>query len=226
MRFGIIAALKPEARAFQHARGQLYGGHEYVLLTSGPGRENACRATTQLAQESCDIFVSWGVAGALAPRLKAGDLVVGAEVIDDAGGKLVFDEAVARSVLSCIGDSAHAVFGSVLTVKDAAASAAAKADLFERYGADAVDLESCHIAHIARKANRQFICIRAIVDDSTFAVPEIALNGLDESGNMRALQTLIGVLQHPSQLPQLLRLARHFSKSINALKLAASRLTI
>ena len=51
----------------------------------------------ELADLRPQLVMSWGVCGGLDPRLRPGDLVVGAEVVSD-DGSITTDEAVASSL--------------------------------------------------------------------------------------------------------------------------------
>ena len=224
MRFGIIAAIEPEARVFQRPTGRLLGIDEYIVAVAGPGRENAARMANQMVNDGCEVLISWGVAGALSGDYRAGDLILSAQAMTGTGEMLSFDEQLRARFAAALGENPMPRPGTVVTVATAAATARDKALLRKRFGADAVDMESTAIAYVARSAAKGYLCIRAIVDNADFNIPSAAFKGLDGNGKLRPLRTVAEALENPTQIPQLIRLARDFRRSVKTLQRAARRL--
>ena len=99
-KLGIICALHSEARCFTSgelpAQQPVELNEKALLILSGMGRERARQAAQKLAEAGADCLVGFGSAGALAPALRAGDLVLAAEV-HHAGRKFAGDNDLAES---------------------------------------------------------------------------------------------------------------------------------
>ncbi len=216
MRYGFIAAIEAEARAFPAARGALRAGGEFVVQVCGPGNANAERTARELVAAGCDVLVSWGVAGGLDPRLRCGTLVAAQACVDEAGRRLTFDAGPLEHLLGRLNDPAPER-GQVLTVTRALDSARAKDTMHRHSGAAVVDMESIAIAAVAQSAGRGYCGLRAVLDDAAFELPHAALGGLGSDGRMRPLATAAAVLAGPRQLPRLLRLALHFRTALGRL---------
>ncbi len=139
---GIVCALHSEAPR----RRQLSA--DAVLAVSGPGRENARRAAEALAAEHrLAGLISLGFAGALAPWLHVGDVVV--------------DTCVPRWHELA---SQHAIPGRVITVDTVIRSRAEREQLLQTTGALVVDMESDAVADVAARNSLPFAAIRAVTD--------------------------------------------------------------
>ncbi|MGH8575019.1 MAG: purine phosphorylase, partial [Gammaproteobacteria bacterium] len=83
---GVVAALPAEARCLSGGGGRPCPHKrcpdECVRVSlSGMGQARAYRAARSLAGQGVSALVSFGTAGALAPRLAAGDVVLGTAVL-------------------------------------------------------------------------------------------------------------------------------------------------
>lgn len=223
MRFGIIAAVSAEARPFPRDRGRFLGSHDYLLITGGPGPDNAARAAARLLSEECDVLLSWGVAGALDAALEPGDVVVSSCVSDAGGRRLDFSPATAQRLCSTL--KPRPLHGTVCGMRRPIAAAAEKAALHARLDCTVVDMESAAIAAAAMAANRDFTALRAIVDPAAMSLPAAALTGINDDGSMNPLAVAAAVCRRPYELPALLRLAAHFRRAVAALGRCATQLT-
>lgn len=221
MHIGIIAALDAEARVFGSTTGMLLGQHTYRVVISGPGQANAARTTHELVRAGCDVLLSWGLAGGLDRALVSGDVVVAERLLTRGGHLLEPDDALVELLHARL---AGARRGTVLSLDHPAAGAREKMHLRERFAADAVDMESTAVAHVARSAGRSFMSVRAIVDPAAFEVPEAALAGMGENGALSTWRTLNAVLAEPAQIPRMLRLAAHYRQALRGLRDTVQRL--
>ena len=99
----------------------------------------------------------------------------------------------------------------------AATTALAKAALYSATGALIVDMESHHVADLARAHNLPFIVIRAVADTALDDLPEAALVGLNEEGRPAIGAVLLSLLKKPWQLPALIRVALRSRAALAAL---------
>lgn len=161
-----------------------------------------------LLRDGAEALVSFGIAGALAPSLPCGMILLPRAVIDERGARHAVDAAWHAGAAQALRD-ASVVFdeGDILGAAGPAASPARKAVLFRATGAVAVDLESHLVAAVAERAGKPFLALRAIADPALRALPPAAVNGLDARGKPALGPILLSVLRRPGQIPALLRLA-------------------
>ncbi len=150
------------------------GGHGAVLEAALEARIAARRPAK---------LWSIGIAGALDPALRVGDVV-------SAG---------------------------VVGVELAATSVAAKAALRAATGAAAVDMESHVAARVAARHGLRFGVLRAISDTAGRDLPPAACVPLNPDGSVNLPAVLAALARQPSQLPDLLRLARDTSRALREL---------
>jgi adenosylhomocysteine nucleosidase len=146
-------------------RGQRVNGVEFfelanaVIAVGGIGQSAARRAAEAVMKTyEPAILVSAGVAGALSPTLKVGDVVEGSEVVDAESGAR-FRTSGGESVIV----SVSAVTGPE-----------EKRLLAERYKAEVVDMESAAVAQVAREVGIECKAIKAISDELEFEMPPVA----------------------------------------------------
>lgn len=97
------------------------------------------------------------------------------------------------------------------------ASAAAKAALFARTGAVAVDLESAAVARMAWRHGVPFAVLRAVCDGAARDLPRAALVALDGAGRIGGLRVAWAALSRPWELPDLIRLGGDAARARHAL---------
>lgn len=176
-------------------------GPEISVICS-PGSHLAAALATAVGRGVSGI-VSFGIAGGLAPDLRAGDWIVAAAVRT---GEQVFptDRAWTRSLLERLPAAVHAdIVGMDATV----AEPAGKQSLHARTGAAAVDTESQIAVRIAAAYRVPFAACRVIIDPADTRLPPAALVGVRPDGTADAGAVFRSVLQQPSQLSDLVRIA-------------------
>ncbi|MGB7973466.1 MAG: hypothetical protein WCF81_03755, partial [Roseiarcus sp.] len=96
-----------------------------AAVLKGPGRTTLCGDARTLRARLAEaaslkpsLVVSWGLCGGLDPRLRPGDLILGAEVVSDEGSVRT-DDSVTASLAQRLGRA-----GARVTVERLAASAA------------------------------------------------------------------------------------------------------
>lgn len=172
------------------------------------GAGNRSRTTTlvesAVRQASC--LISFGIAGALAPELRTGGVIVSTNVI--AADKRWWAEKRFRDRIADFARGIGALEGPVLGAPAILATAAQKSWAWNETRAVAVDLESDIVARIATSAGIPFIVLRSIADPAYRELPPTALIPLSEDGTPRLAWVLASVLRQPRQLASLVGLAR------------------
>jgi adenosylhomocysteine nucleosidase len=169
-------------------------------------RRSGCEASGSLRralQGGCRSIISFGVAGGLAPDLRAGDVVV-ASAVRDSRTVRATDPIWSRRLLAAVPDMRH---GPVIGVNSAVLDPEAKRELHAGTGAVAVDMESHLVAQAADAHNLAFAAVRVVVDPVHRTVPEAALMAMDPWGNTEVNRALREIMARPSQLAAFIRIA-------------------
>ena len=233
---GIVAALRYEAQCLgamsRRSDGLLTltaatGGATLVKI-SGMGRDRATRAAHELVDAGAEGLLSWGTAGALDPALTEGAVLLATEVIsldERSGREAHFSTAPLwrkrlGNVLAARGGT---IEGTLLTAAALVATAEAKAQLFRRTGAMAVDMESAAVAEVAAAAALPFMVIRVIVDTARDTLPDalVQMIGAELRGERRRSRLVLPLLRAPAQWSQLVRLARQSRSAGRSLRSCA-----
>ena len=200
------------------------GGAEIATVATGLGpiraREAAIHALDALG--SFDLIVVAGVAGALSPGLKPGDLVLADRIIETDPDTLAAARtfATAPAQLEAVGRSladARIDFssGALLTSLRILVTADQKRRANQQTGAIAVDMETAAIAAEAAARGLTVVAIRAIIDGVGDELSGAAL--ADEHGEIHPFRIAGFLLRHPGGLLKLPRLARNMSRATRAL---------
>ncbi|MBV9687716.1 MAG: phosphorylase [Alphaproteobacteria bacterium] len=181
----------------------------------GAGDRERTAALVEGAVQNANCLISFGIAGALAPHLRPGDVVISAEVVS-ADHRWVAAEgfqARAAALARQIGAFEGAVFGAPIIL----ATEEEKRRAWRDTGALAVDLESDVVARIASQAGIPFIVARTIADTAYRELPPAALIPLSEAGTPNLARVLASVLRRPRQITTLIALARETRTALAAL---------
>lgn len=153
-----------------------------IIAIGGIGEKFARRAA-EAAVEYAQVrrLISAGVAGALSPNLKVGDVGRIREVVD-----------VKTGVRYPTADGGDWVLATAQGVSDADA----KQVLLTKYAADVVDMEAAAVAQVAQERALEFAAIKAISDDAAFEMPPLG-RFIDESGRFATRKFLMYVALRP-----------------------------
>lgn len=184
------------------------GGGEAALLEA--------KLEAAIAGGSVRAILSCGIAGALDPRLKAGDLVLDAPDTryPGEGRGSGFGDALTKFL-------PHAHQGQIIGQDHIAATPAEKSALHAATGARAVDMESHIAARVAARHALPFAAIRTISDTAQEGLPPAALIGMNPDGSMALGRVLWSLARNPAQLPALVRTGRNAEKAFDSLAAAA-----
>jgi adenosylhomocysteine nucleosidase len=161
-------------------------------------------------------MVSFGLCGALDPELKVGDLVIGQGVAD---GEDLY-EADAAWIARIAALLPEARIGGFACAERPVATAADKAELRQRTGAIAVDLESFPVARLARQFGVPFAVIRAVSDSADRALPPAAQVGLGADGRPAIGPVFASLRSNPWQIGALIRTALEAEDGFHGLERA------
>jgi adenosylhomocysteine nucleosidase len=153
--------------------------------------------------------ISIGLAGALSPLLKVGDVIIADQVITGAE-KWDCDGNWRVRLGSRLPDATQgALFGSDVII----AHPETKSGLHNTTGALAVDMESQVAARFAASRNLPLAGLRVISDDAGHVLPPAALVAMRPDGRIALGRVLWSLLKKPAQIPALVHTARTSNKA-------------
>lgn len=162
-------------------RGEL-SGSEVILATCGIGKVNAARVTMALIAAGVTRLVFTGVAGALDPELRPGDVVVSTDCVQHdvdvtalgyAPGEIpgeplawAADGRLQELALAACRDldDVRAVSGRVLSGDTFLADKTRAVELREGFGGTCVEMEGAAVAQVCAAADLPWVVIRSISD--------------------------------------------------------------
>ena len=223
---GIVAALTAEARTLgpRHpgplpaAAGappihRLADGT--LLIISGMGPDAAARASWALVAAGAQGLLSFGVAGALDPTLRAGAVLLSEAVSNGAGIRHATCAAWRERLAS---RAAPIIGGTLLSVAQPLTTAAAKSQAWRATGAVAVDMESFAMAAVAQASGLKFAVARVVLDTAADSVPLSVTRATDAWGKVAQRRLLAGLLLRPAEIVALLTLARRYRLAMHSLR--------
>jgi len=181
----------------------------------GAGDPERTTALVQAAIRQAKCLISFGIAGGLAPHLRAGDVILSAEVITE--DRRWHATEPFYSQVSDLARRIGAVEGPVLGARDILATEDDKARAWRDTGALAVDLESAIVARAAEAAGIPFLVLRTIADPAARQLPPAALIPLASDGTPAFARVFGEVLRRPRQIAALWGLARETRRALVAL---------
>jgi adenosylhomocysteine nucleosidase len=184
-----------------------------VVVGAADRRRTTALVESAVNRVSC--LVSFGLAGALAPELRIGDVIVSTDVI--AADKRWWAARQFRDQIADLARGIGARQGAVFGAEATLATAAQKSRAWNETRASAVDLESDIVAGIATSAGIPFVVVRAISDTAQRELPPAALIPLSADGTPKLARVLGSVLRRPGQVAALIGLARDARTALSAL---------
>ncbi len=193
---------------------------EAEVVCAGASAARAADLSADLVAGGCRALLSFGIAGALAPDLDCGDLVVAhglrdAEGIDYATNAAWRDQLVKAMAENALPYREGAILGSARPLMQAADKAAA----FAESGCLAVDMESAAMAAAAAQAQLPFLAVRAIADRAEDGLPALVEHAVKPDGRPDVGRALAGLLRRPGEIPATLRLARQSELALARLRM-------
>ncbi len=212
----LIARLK-DVRKYSSERHTVVEGMAgtkvVALIVSGPGREAARRgAELLLAGHRPRWVLSAGFAGALDPALRRNEVLFPSEVLDAQGLRISVGGSVRAE-----GEGPAIRDARLVTVEQVVLTAAQKADLRAKTGADAVDMETVWVAKLCAERQIRFLSIRVVSDEAGVDMPPEILSIMGPTGGYRVGAALGAIWKRPSSLKELLRLRDHANEAARKL---------
>jgi hopanoid-associated phosphorylase len=196
-----------------------------AAILAGPERTTLCGDAsilrTRLAEAMSlkpSLVVSWGLCGGLDPRLRPGDLILGAEVVSEEDAVRT-DEAVTLSLAQRLLGAGARVVVERLAASDAPVlTAAAKAELRRATGAAGVDMESLIAGRYALEQRTPFAILRAVADPAERDLPPLVMKAVNSDGGIDAVAVIGELIRSPGQFSGLRAAARDSRAAFQALE--------
>ena len=217
---GIIFAIPIEAHTFERRvcgttkyQGQgcvMFEGHisdhPIVWTISGVGREAATRSAQLIIDgHRPHTLISAGFAGALAPDIGRGTVLVPDRILDD-NHQCIHTLGHGDQIPWPAGKIMNSNT-TLITVNSVITSKEEKAQLREKTYADLVDMESAAVALVTQDADVQFLSVRAISDTSEETLPpEVSRLSKPQSSMHRFGAALAAITRRPGAVTDLWRL--------------------
>lgn len=183
--------------------------HSHVLQTgSGPLRlEMLAPRVTQLRASG---LISIGTAGGLSRSIAPGILLVPKRIILGDGRILATDPDWQAQVYRALEPHMPVHSGDLLTVSGLVRRPEQKRALHGETKAVGVDMESGHLAQLAKQIGIRFLVLRAVMDTVDDEIPGAAVTAVNEHGDTSIGGLLKYLLRHPGDLPGMIRTASRF----------------
>jgi adenosylhomocysteine nucleosidase len=210
MKVGAVTGLAAEAKLARRAG--------LIARPSGGIPAQTTAIAESLLREGAEALISFGIAGALAPALARGSLLLPRAVVDETGSRYAIDGEWRVQVSEALRRAGLRIDeGDLLGARDPAASPARKAELHRVSGTVAIDLESHLVAQVAARAGKPFLVLRAIADSAAQTLPDAAVHGLAPNGKPALGRVLLSIARDPRQIPALISLAGDTRRALDAL---------
>lgn len=241
---GVVAALRSEAHCLspRHRAGGAAAFAPLLVQSGGMGCERAARTAQRLVQSGARSLLCWGVAGALDPSLRCGDVVLATEVICErplalhlesmrptalpAHARLRTSDPWRAQLAAALLRQGPAVQGPMLTSAELVCESAHKARLFRDTGALAVDMESAAVGVVASLHGLPFVVLRVVADSAADELPGVlrVVAGPQSAGPM-AWVGWLSVACAPAAWPGLARLGRRYRTARRVLQQCARQVS-
>ncbi len=160
---------------------ELFELPEAAVAVGGIGEARARHAAeVVIDQAQPKLLVSAGLAGAVSPQLKVGDVGRIREVVDVTTGERYPTPG---------GDW-------VLATSQDVSDSIEKQGMSAKYGADVVDMEGAAVAQVARERGLEFAALKSISDDASFVMPPLN-RFIDGNGRFDTQRFLVYIAIHP-----------------------------
>lgn len=220
-RLGIVTGLASEAEVITDMLED--DGDRVSVLCAGASTERAGQRARELVRDGAEALLSFGIAGATAPDLESGDLVVADTVLLDGPGeneRFTCDrDWLARLQAALASAQLPYCGGTLVGSQRLLREARDKETIFENAGAVAADMESGAVAAVAARAGLPFLAVRAVADRARDGLPALVTTAVRPDGRAAVGRVLAALARSPGDIPATLRLARRSELALARLRM-------
>lgn len=211
LRRSMPGAREERSGPFAWLRGGLEG-NEVLLAECGIGKVNAAALAQALLAAGATRVIFTGVAGAVDPELRVGDIVVSSDAVQhdvdvtglgyrpgevpNSGAAWAADPELIEAARAAAEELAgvRVLVGRVASGDTFVADAATSARLREGFGAACAEMEGAAVAQICAKWGAPFVIVRSISDGADHAA-ELSFREFTEVAAANADQVVRGLLR-------------------------------
>lgn len=189
------------------------------IHTTGPGIDAVLDFLLELGEDDVGLVVFAGVAGALTPGLRAGEVRIARRILSDDGEKWTAtwpsDGAACRGLSMC----------DVLTTRRILRLPQERRSAHETTGADLVDTESAALAAWAARTNhRTWGVVRGVSDEVETVLPDGIDDWIARTGRVRPWRIAYDLLRQPRSIPTMRRLGHSSDRAMKGVAAILERL--
>lgn len=222
-RLGFVTGLQMEADLIRKAARSLKLPTPPIAV-AGPGAPNPETTLDQVAAQGATAVASFGLAGALAPGLTPGTVVIPAEVHERETGQRLPVDRQWRTLIGMMNATDITLSdGLLVSSQTPLLSATDKALLHRSSGGHAVDMESYALAREAARRGMPFLVIRAISDSADTAIPEAAARAMTADGRLTLTPILMAIITRRETIAAFRELGRQSGLATRALRRVLER---
>jgi adenosylhomocysteine nucleosidase len=215
---GVVTGLASEAAVVSAMLGE--NDASVRLVCAGASVHRAAALTRQLVETGVDALLSFGIAGALAPEVDCGDLIVSDRVRGQDGEDFGCDRQWREALVLKLGEAAiHPRVGGLLASARTLREASEKSAAYRDSGCLVVDMESGAVAAIAREQGLPFLAVRAVADRAADSLPALVETAVKPNGRPAVGRAVAALLRRPGDIPATLRLARQSELALARLRM-------
>ena len=179
----------------------------------GGGNSQLLAQRLEEAAAGATAVVSFGIAGALAPLLKTGDVIIAGHVVT-ADVRYACDAAWSAVLHAKLPKARTAAIAGVDMILE---HVGMKKAVFRTTGGHAVDMESHIAARFAKAHGLPLAVLRVICDGAERSLPPAALEPLKPNGKPRLSAVLKSLAGDPLQIPDLIQTGNEAGKALRIL---------
>jgi len=217
-RVGVVTGLASETAVISAMLAE--ASLEVEVLCAGSSSRRAVQLAEQLTSQGVEVLLSFGIAGALAPDLDCGDLLIAHGVRSAKGDDFPTDPAWRASLAGALQD-AEVQFreGAILGSDRVLTKSAEKTAAFAETGCQAVDLESAAVAAVASDLGLPFLAVRAVADRAEQSLPSFVGKAVTAGGRPAVALVLRALLRRPMEIGKTIRLGRQTELALARLRM-------
>lgn len=185
-------------------------------VVAGGGDATDLRNRLREAEAGTEAILSFGMAGALDPRLRVGDWVVGDGVVG--GAEASCDPLWRERLVTALG---AVRVGRVFADGQMIVDAAEKFRIAAASGAVAVDMESHVAAAVARERRLPMAIARCVSDRADQPLPPAFAVAMRPGGALAIGAMLQSILSQPGQIGAVIRTGQGFTRAMKSLERGA-----
>tara|TARA_B100000886_G_C20384684_1_gene475494 strand:- start:385 stop:1059 length:675 start_codon:yes stop_codon:yes gene_type:complete len=188
----------------------------------GYGNRNSEIETKRHLNIKPDCIISFGFAGSTTEKLRCGDIIMPKKIVSKSG---LINETSEKYRKYFIKKLPKNSFEKILYTSDQIInSITKKEEIFDRFNAFAVDMESASIQKIANEQDISFVCIRVILDDKLLCFPEEIENIFNKQSKISKIEIVKLLIKKPGLFFILFKISFYFFRSLMALRKVSTKI--